>query len=73
MKVLAGVCAHRVVLTTLLDIKDTCSANIAYTDEAIKEVDDFFDSTIAYIGTDGKFISNVETDTIKYLLHNLTG
>lgn len=51
----------------------TCSANIAYTDEAIKEVDDFFNSTIAYIGTDGKFISNVETDTIKYLLHNLTG
>jgi len=52
---------------------DTSSCTVAYSDEAIKEVNDFFKSKIAYIGTDGQFIANLETDTVKYLLQNLTG
>lgn len=51
---------------------DVCSFNIVYSDESIKEVNKFFKSKIAYIGTDGKFIANIETDTLKYILHNLT-
>lgn len=52
---------------------DTSSCTVAYSDEAIKEVDDFFKSKIAYIDTNGEFIANLETDTVKYLLQNLTG
>lgn len=52
---------------------DTSSCTVAYSDEAVKEVNDFFKSKIAYIGTNGSFIANLETDTIKYILQNLTG
>jgi len=45
---------------------------MAYSDEAIKEVDDFLKTKIAYIGTDGKFIANLNTDTVQYVLQNLT-
>lgn len=52
---------------------DTSSCTVAYSDEAVKEVNEFFKSKIAYIGTNGNFIANLETDTVKYLLQNLTG
>jgi len=55
-----------------LNTKDTSSCTVAYSDESIKEVDDFFKSKIAYIGTDGKFSANLETDTVKFILQNLT-
>jgi hypothetical protein len=52
---------------------DTASFNIAYSDEAMDEAKKFFNSKIGYVASDGKFLSNVETDTIRYVLHNLTG
>jgi len=52
---------------------DTSSCNFLYSEDSIKELGDFFNSTRCYVGTDGKFISSLEIDTIKYVLHNLTG
>lgn len=47
--------------------------NFLYSEDAIKECKDFFNSTRCYVGTDGKFINSLEIDTVKYVLQNLTG
>lgn len=52
---------------------DTASGNVTYSDEAIQEVDDFLSKKRAYVGTDGRFISSVDVDTVKLVLYNLTG
>jgi hypothetical protein len=52
---------------------DTASGNIVYSDEAIKEVTDFFNSRKAYVGTDGAAINDTNTSTIALVLHNMTG
>ena len=52
---------------------DTCSFTVAYTDEAIQETDAFLNSKKGYVGSNGKFTADCNTDTIKYVLHNLTG
>lgn len=52
---------------------DTASGNIAYTDEAIKEVKEFLASKKYYIGTDGKISFSANTDTVGYVLKNMTG
>ena len=52
---------------------DTCSANIVYSDDALKEVKDYFKSPHAYVGTDGKFINDTNIDTVKFVLRNTTG
>jgi len=52
---------------------DTSSLTVAYADESIKEINDFLNSKIAYIDTDGRFIANLRTDTVNYVLQNLTG
>lgn len=59
--------------TTLLESLTTSSCNFLYSEDAIKECKDFFNSTRCYVGTDGKFINSLEIDTIKYVLQNLTG
>ncbi len=52
---------------------DTASGNAAYTDEAIREVDEFLTKKRAYVGTDGNFISSTSVDTVNLVMHNLTG
>lgn len=52
---------------------DMCSLTVAYTDEATEEIKGFLNSKRGYVGTDGQFIVDVNTDTIKYVLHNSTG
>lgn len=52
---------------------DTSSFNVVYSDESIKEVDDFLGSPRAYIDTSGHFLSSTEVDTVRLVLHNLTG
>lgn len=52
---------------------DTCSANFVYTDEALAEIDKFFNSKKAYVGTDGRFINDTNVDTISHVLRNITG
>lgn len=52
---------------------DTASANVTYSDEAVKEVDDFLTKKRAYVGTDGKFLSSTAVSTVNLVLHNLTG
>lgn len=52
---------------------DTASGNAAYSDEAIREVDNFLTKKRAYVGTDGSFISSTSVDTVNLVMHNLTG
>lgn len=51
---------------------DTASLNIVYSDESIKEALDYMNSKRYYVGSDGRINFSSETDTIKYILHNLT-
>lgn len=50
----------------------TASFSIVYSDEAITEVDDYLNNKQFYIDSSGKMPYSVFTDTVKYLLHNLT-
>jgi hypothetical protein len=52
---------------------DMTSLNILYTEEAIKEIRDYFDSPEAYIGPLGTFIDSLTTDTINYVCSSLSG
>lgn len=51
---------------------DTASGNSTYSDESIKEVDDYLKQRKAYVGTDGQFTSSVSVSTVQLVLHNLT-
>ena len=64
--------AHLVRLAADFD-GDTASCNISYSDESIKEIKDFLNSKRYYIGTDGKITYSVNTDTVGYVLRNMTG
>ena len=52
---------------------DTSSFTSVYSDEALKECDSFFKKKLAYVGTDGKFINDHNTDTINYVTTFMTG
>jgi len=52
---------------------DTASFNIVYSDEAIKEVNDYLNSKKYYLGTDGRISFSANTDTVGYVLKNMTG
>ena len=52
---------------------DTASANVTYSDEAIKEVDTHLTKKRAYVGTDGTFTSSINVATVALVMHNLTG
>lgn len=52
---------------------DTCSADIVYSDEAVKEVTDYLKTKAAYIGTDGRYMAPVGVDTVEFVMFNLTG
>lgn len=51
---------------------DTSSYTVAYTDESIREVEDFLGSKRAYVGTDGRPLASVGIDTVNLVLHNMT-
>lgn len=52
---------------------DTCSLNIVYSDESIAEVKKYLSSKKYYVGTDGKISFSANTDTVSYILKNITG
>lgn len=52
---------------------DTSSGNIAYSDEAIAEINHLLTTPQAYIGPDGRFIDNVGTSTVNLVMFNMTG
>jgi len=49
------------------------SYNVVYTDEAINEVTDLLNSKKYYLDFTGNLTHSVATDTIKYVVQNLTG
>lgn len=51
---------------------DTVSFNVVYTDEAMREVEEYLNSRRYYVGTDGRISFSSETDTVKYVLQNMT-
>lgn len=51
---------------------DTMSYQVAYSQEAIAECEDFFNSKRAYVGTDGKFINRTDVYTVELVLRNMT-
>jgi len=52
---------------------DRCSLDFVYSDEAIAEVDQLLKSRKYYINLEGSFNASAETDTISYVLRNITG
>ena len=52
---------------------DTCSFTAVYSDEACAEIRKYFDSKKAYVGSDGRFLADINVDTIKFVLQNMTG
>lgn len=51
---------------------DVCSATSLYSDESIDEIKNYLASREAYVGTDGKFKASVSTDTVEFIMYNLT-
>ena len=52
---------------------DTVSANVLYMDESVLEVDKLLASTKYYIGTDGRINFSSDTDTVAFMMKNMTG
>ena len=52
---------------------DTGSGTIGYSEDTKMEIRDLLHSRRYYVGTNGKINFTIDTDTVKYLLHNLTG
>jgi hypothetical protein len=51
---------------------DTTSATFTYADESVKEINDYFLTKAAYVGSDGKFVYDTNTDTISRVIFNMT-
>lgn len=51
---------------------DTASLNVVYSDEAIEEAEKLMNSKRYYVGSNGKISFSAETDTVKYVLQNMT-
>lgn len=52
---------------------DTSSYQVAYSQEAVAECEDYFNSRRAYVGTDGQFINRTDVHTVELVLRNMTG
>lgn len=52
---------------------DTCSANILYSDQAIKEIDKALNSREAYLDPKGGLRTSADLDTVSLVLRNMTG
>lgn len=51
---------------------DMCSCNVLYSDDAIKEVTDYLNSTRAYLDSTGSLLADPVTDTVEFVLYNIT-
>ena len=52
---------------------DACSVIVAYSEEAIEEVKNKLNSRSFYVNTSGKISVSLATDTVDYLVQNVTG
>lgn len=52
---------------------DTCSADIVYTKNGLKEIDDLLNDMNTHIDPRGGFRASTSTDTIELVINNLTG
>ena len=52
---------------------DTSSVNMTYSNESVKEVHNYMQKRIAYIGANGRFLASTNVDTVALTLYNLTG
>ena len=52
---------------------DMASANVAYTDEAVAEINDYMNSAVAYINPKGGLRASPLVDTVTRVLINATG
>jgi hypothetical protein len=50
-----------------------CSWNVAYSDQAIREVQQYLGSKRAYVDTKNRFSASTSTATIEYVMHNMLG
>src|ERR1035437_2601088 len=64
--------SHLKLLTADFD-GDVCSLNVIYSDEAVKEVHNFLNSKQFYLDTSNKIAFSSATDTINYVVQNMTG
>lgn len=48
------------------------SSLVAYSDEAIEEIKKYHRSARGYLNTSGQILHSCNTDTVKYVFHNLT-
>ena len=52
---------------------DTSSATALFTEESIKETNEYLNSPGAYVGINGRFIDSIGVDTVNYILAAMTG
>ena len=52
---------------------DTCSWVCVLTDNAVKEIKAKMIDRTFYVDSEGKFANNLNTDTVQFLMKNLTG
>ena len=52
---------------------DTASFNVVYSDNALAEIKEYLASAKFYVSFSGEMNFSAETDTIKYVLKNMTG
>ena len=52
---------------------DTASFNAVYTDEAVKEVQEYLNSKAAYVDPRGGLRANANVATVALVLRNMTG
>lgn len=52
---------------------DMSSFNVVYSDNAVDEVNQYLNSARAYLNADGSLKASPITDTIEYVLYNMTG
>ena len=52
---------------------DTLSVVIVYSEEAIEEIDKKLNSRNMYVNSSGNISFTMATDTVNYLLQNITG
>ena len=46
---------------------------MVYSDEAIEDIDKYLNSKKYYVASNGKLSFSSNTDTVKYVLQNMTG
>jgi hypothetical protein len=51
---------------------DTVSVNVAYTEQSIREIDEYFESRRAHVNPSGGLRASAAIDTTELVLHNIT-